>query len=125
MADMLVIRDGQPPDKGARFAIWAAAYTGQANRNPADVRRLLRGSETTRLVVPDLAGAIVGTLIAAYHGWRGNMYMMALVSAHQRRGVAKALVAEGETWLSSLGAHDRARRQDARLGHGLLGIGGL
>ncbi len=46
---------------------------------------------------------IVGTLIAAFDGWRGNMYRLAVVPERRRRGLAAALVHEGEALLRTMG----------------------
>jgi ribosomal protein S18 acetylase RimI-like enzyme len=47
---------------------------------------------------------IVGALIAAFDGWRGDMYRLAVAREHRRRGIADALVAAGEARLKGLGA---------------------
>jgi ribosomal protein S18 acetylase RimI-like enzyme len=49
-------------------------------------------------------GMVVGTLIAAWDGWRGNMYRLAVAEEHRRQGVARELVAAGERLLEARGA---------------------
>ena len=46
----------------------------------------------------------IGTLIAVWDGWRGNMYRLAVLPTHRRRGVATLLVREGERLLFERGA---------------------
>ena len=39
---------------------------------------------------------IVGALIAAWDGWRGNMYRLAVREDHRRQGIGIALTRAGE-----------------------------
>jgi ribosomal protein S18 acetylase RimI-like enzyme len=55
------------------------------------------------LIVACSGDEVVGSLIAAWDGWRGNMYRLAVRPATRRQGLARALVAEGEKRLSALG----------------------
>jgi ribosomal protein S18 acetylase RimI-like enzyme len=68
---------------------------------PEAVERLL---EHEALLLAERDGALVGVLIAAWDGWRGNLYRLAVDPAHRRHGVARALVVAGEARLRSLGA---------------------
>lgn len=47
---------------------------------------------------------ILGALIAAWDGWRGNMYRLAVISEHRRAGIGLALVRAGEEHLHRHGA---------------------
>jgi ribosomal protein S18 acetylase RimI-like enzyme len=55
------------------------------------------------LLVAELDGAVVGTLIAGWDGWRGDMYRLAVASEQRRRGIGTALVRAGEVRLGALG----------------------
>jgi ribosomal protein S18 acetylase RimI-like enzyme len=46
---------------------------------------------------------VVGTLIAGWDGWRGNFYRLAVRPEHQRKGIARRLVIEGEAVLQKRG----------------------
>ncbi len=52
---------------------------------------------------------MVGSLIAAWNGWRGSFYRLAVHPDHRRRGLGGRLVREGERRLRENGA----RRLDA------------
>lgn len=69
-----------------------------------DVRRLL-SQDAGSLLVADAEGPIVGALIAASDGWRGNMYRLAVHVEHRRTGIGLALVRAGEQHLLRQGAN--------------------
>lgn len=78
-----------------------------------DIRRLLAEAPGSLQVASDGDGALLGALIAAWDGWRGNMYRLAVLREHRRRGIGLALVRAGEAHLHGLGA----RRITALVGY--------
>jgi ribosomal protein S18 acetylase RimI-like enzyme len=85
--------------------IWKR-HRGPAASVPDDETTLtvLLASDRDSLLVAEESGAIVGTLIAAWDGWRGNMYRLVVVPEHRRRGVALQLVRAGEEHVQAKGA---------------------
>jgi ribosomal protein S18 acetylase RimI-like enzyme len=69
-----------------------------------DVRRLILEAPGTLLVATH-GRSLVGALIAAWDGWRGNMYRLAVSPEHRRERIARQLVETGERRLRQLGAH--------------------
>ncbi len=67
-----------------------------------DLQRLL-SHDAGSLLVAFADGAIVGALIAASDGWRGNMYRLAVHVEYRRAGIGLALVRAGEQHLRSQG----------------------
>jgi ribosomal protein S18 acetylase RimI-like enzyme len=67
-----------------------------------DVERLT-GDSPAALLVAESGGEIVGALIAAWDGWRGNMYRLAVSKAHRREGIGIALTRAGEEYLHGCG----------------------
>lgn len=70
--------------------------------------RLLADAPGSLLVATD-AGEVIGTIIAAWNGWRGGIYRIAVASSHRRMGLATTLLRHAIQRLESLGA----RRIDA------------
>lgn len=96
---------GQAQDASAILELWHEARSAHASTADRleDVQRLL--SETPgSLLVADGDSAILGALIAAWDGWRGNMYRLAVLSTHRRQGIGMELVRAGEEHLRRQGA---------------------
>jgi ribosomal protein S18 acetylase RimI-like enzyme len=116
-ADEVAIRAAERADVTAVLALWVAGRSGHASLrdNAAAVERLLT-DRPGALLVAELQGRIVGALIAASDGWRGNMYRLTVAADVRRRGIGLALVHEGERRLRERGiaritalvAHDDA-----------------
>lgn len=68
-----------------------------------DIERLA-GDSPAALLVAESDGEIVGTLIAAWDGWRGNMYRLAVRGDSRRQGIGLALARAGEDYLRRCGA---------------------
>jgi ribosomal protein S18 acetylase RimI-like enzyme len=56
------------------------------------------------LLVAESDGRLVGSVIGAWDGWRGNIYRLAVAPDYRRRGLARALLAEADHTLHHLGA---------------------
>jgi ribosomal protein S18 acetylase RimI-like enzyme len=97
-----VIRKAIPADFPAVLALWDQARSGHAETE--DTLEALERLEHGALLVYERDGTIVGALIAAFDGWRGNLYRLAVNHSHRREGIARALVAAGEERLHELGA---------------------
>jgi ribosomal protein S18 acetylase RimI-like enzyme len=65
------------------------------------------------LLVAELDHHIVGSLVVAWDGWRGNMYRLAVLPHYRRQGIARRLVEAGHDHLRSVGA----RRVTALVAH--------
>lgn len=99
------IRAARPADGQAILDLWHGARSAHASTPDRieDIHRLLSQAPGSVLVA-DAGGTLVGTLIAAWDGWRGNMYRLAVLHEHRRRGVGLALVRAGEEHLRRQGA---------------------
>lgn len=68
-----------------------------------EVERLVDESPAA-LFVAEQDREVVGALIAAWDGWRGNMYRLAVRDSHRRKGIGIALARAGEKYLREQGA---------------------
>jgi ribosomal protein S18 acetylase RimI-like enzyme len=56
------------------------------------------------VLVAEVGGRVIGSIIGTFDGWRGNIYRLAVHPNYRRQGVARALVAEVEMRLTQQGA---------------------
>ena len=97
------IRDCCAEEVEAVLQLWRQATHPSATDTADDLRRAVAGNSADVLIA--LVGSrIVGSIIGAFDGWRGNVYRLAVHPEHRRRGIARALVAEVEKRLSDKGA---------------------
>jgi ribosomal protein S18 acetylase RimI-like enzyme len=99
------VRRAERGDVPAVLALWAQERSGHASiaDRPEDLDGLI-ADPPAALLVAERDGEIVGALIAAWDGWRGNMYRLAVRGDRRRSGIGTALVRAGEAYLRSRGA---------------------
>ena len=66
--------------------------------------RALLAIDPQALLIADVRGETVGSLLAAWNGWRGSFYRLAVRPDYRRRGLATHLVRAGEKRLRARGA---------------------
>ena len=99
-----VVRPGRLEEIPEILELWReAGSVPSVSDDPASLERLLATSEDA-LLIAEVDGRMVGTVIAGWDGWRANFYRLAVLPASRRRGVALALVAEAERRLAAKGA---------------------
>ncbi|GGQ90846.1 GNAT family N-acetyltransferase [Kitasatospora griseola] len=116
--DEYELRAARPADIDAVLAFWAEAAEGTSiSDDRAGVARLLE-SDPRALILAERDGAILGTVIAGWDGWRCHLYRLAVHPSARRRGIGGALLAAAHTRFEELGG----RRSDAMvLEHNELG----
>ncbi|MET9293210.1 GNAT family N-acetyltransferase [Streptomyces sp. NPDC003077] len=103
------MRTAVPADAEAVLRFWREAAEGTSITDDLDgVLRLLE-RDPDALLLAESNGLLVGTAIAGYDGWRCSLYRLAVLPAHRRRGVARALLDAAERRFAALGG----RRVDA------------
>ena len=101
-ADTFFIRECRPEEAEVLLALWRAAETSPSVTDTiTDVRGAIESSAS--VLVAEVDRRIVGSLIATFDGWRGNMYRIAVHPDCRRRGIGRALVREGEEFLAKQG----------------------
>jgi ribosomal protein S18 acetylase RimI-like enzyme len=100
------IRAATAQDIPAVLALWERARSPAARRadGQSSVERLMEQADDA-LLVAECKGRVVGALVAAWDGWRGNMYQLAVAPECRRRGVARRLVDEAHERLRARGAN--------------------
>ncbi|HXB65400.1 MAG TPA: GNAT family N-acetyltransferase [Solirubrobacteraceae bacterium] len=99
-----MIRCARPDELDVILALWSAeGVRPSATDTTAALERLME-DQAEALLVAEVDDEIVGVLIAAWDGWRGNMYRLAVRPDQRRRGIGQALVEEGERRLRARGA---------------------
>ena len=104
VADPMRIRTATAADARTVLELWQAAdAVPSVTDDEASVLRLLERDPEALLLAVD-GERIVGTLIAGWDGWRGNMARLAVLPELRRRGVASTLVATARARLAAMGA---------------------
>jgi ribosomal protein S18 acetylase RimI-like enzyme len=104
VAAATTIRPARPADAETVLEIWRSTELYPSVSDDADYVRAVLTHDPTALLVAEVDGRVIGTLIAGFDGWRGNMYRLAVLPDQRRRGIARALVEEGERLLHEKGA---------------------
>jgi ribosomal protein S18 acetylase RimI-like enzyme len=101
----IFVRRGRQSDVFAVSELWRKARSEHASTpdRVEDIEQLVADSPAT-LLVAEREGEIVGALVAAWDGWRGNMYRLAVRDGHRREGIGRALTRAGEDYLRQCGA---------------------
>jgi ribosomal protein S18 acetylase RimI-like enzyme len=101
----VTIRRCRREDAPAVLRLWTEARSERASVvDRLDDVECLIGDSPATLLVAECDSEIVGTLIAGWDGWRGNMYRLAVREGHRRQGIGIALTRAGEGYLRSRGA---------------------
>jgi ribosomal protein S18 acetylase RimI-like enzyme len=99
----LTLRTATAADIDEVLGLWTAAGAHPTTTDDAPSLAALLARDADALLLGEIAGAMVGTLIATWDGWRGNMYRLAVRPEVRRRGIAATLVRAGEHRLRALG----------------------
>jgi ribosomal protein S18 acetylase RimI-like enzyme len=99
--DSFFIRECHPEEAETLLALWAGTSPSVTD-TIADIQGTIESPAFVLIAEADRR--IVGSLIATFNGWRGNMYRIAVHPDYRRRGIGRALVKEGEIHLVRQGA---------------------
>jgi ribosomal protein S18 acetylase RimI-like enzyme len=99
-----VIRTALAGDLPAILELWrlADAEPGHTD-NIESLAKLIAHDPDAVLVAAD-GREIVGSVIAAWDGWRGTVYRLAVAPSHRRRGIGTELVSTAVKQLRAAGA---------------------
>ncbi|MFF8475916.1 GNAT family N-acetyltransferase [Streptomyces sp. NPDC015414] len=105
----LRLRPALPADLDAVLAFWRTAAEGTSISDDRDGVERLVARDPEALILAELAGELVGTVIAGFDGWRCHLYRLAVSPGRRRQGIGSALLAAAEERFAALGG----RRADA------------
>lgn len=97
------IRPFEPRDEAAVTALWHACGLIRPWNDPAKDIARKRTVQGELFLVAEMADAVIGCAMFGYDGHRGWVNYLAVAPDHQRRGIARALMAMGEERLTALG----------------------
>jgi ribosomal protein S18 acetylase RimI-like enzyme len=103
-ANDVTIRLATAAEAEALLELWRASGSSPSNTDDVENVRTAVERGGSSVLVAEADGRIVGSLMAMWDGWRGNMYRLAVLPEHRRGGIATALVREGERRLRERGA---------------------
>jgi ribosomal protein S18 acetylase RimI-like enzyme len=98
------VRAARSDDVAEILALWRDSKVVPGHTDDAPSLGRLLEHTPGALLVAEEDGRIVGSLIAAWDGWRGNMYGLAVRPDLRRHGIGRLLVREGEARLGANGA---------------------
>ncbi len=99
-----VLRRANPQDIGSVLTLWEAAGGPSSVSDTSDGLAHLMAHDPDALLVAESGGVVIGSLIAAWDGWRGSFYKLVVHPQQRRRGLATELLREGESRLRERGA---------------------
>ncbi len=99
----LTIRPARQADVASVLELWRLAGAPPSSTEDAPGLGHLLAHDPDALLVAERDEELVGSVIAAFDGWRGALYRLAVLPRHRRRGVGRALVAAGEHRLRARG----------------------
>jgi ribosomal protein S18 acetylase RimI-like enzyme len=102
--DSLSIRACRLEDTEVVLELWRQAEATPSVTDTADDLRRAIAESHAHVLLAEVGGHVIGSIIGTFDGWRGNIYRLAVHPDFRRRGVARALVVEVEKRLTQYGA---------------------
>ncbi len=86
------------------LALWLAAGSLPSATDTREGLACLLAADADALLIAKADGHLIGSLIAAWDGWRASFYRLAVHPDWRRRGLATAMLREAERRLRARGA---------------------
>ena len=102
-AGSLSIRVCRLEDIEGVLELWRQADATPGVTDAADDLWRAVAESLAQVLVAEVGGHVIGSIIGTFDGWRGNIYRLAVHPDQRRQGVACALVAEFERRLTRQG----------------------
>ena len=98
------IRGAAREDGVALLSLWREAGSEPSHTDDLKSVDQLIAHDPGAVIVADLGGELVGSVIAGWDGWRGSVYRLAVAPSHRRQGLALRLLGAAEERFAALGA---------------------
>jgi ribosomal protein S18 acetylase RimI-like enzyme len=96
-------RKAKPADRDAVIALWGACGLTRDWNDPVKDFDFALAGATSTVLVHEIGGQIVASVMVGHDGHRGALYYLAVAPDHQKRGLGRAAVLAAENYLKKLG----------------------
>jgi GNAT superfamily N-acetyltransferase len=96
-------RTATPDDAERILWFWQESGASMGTTDRVDYVRRVAANPRAVLVLAVVQDEIIGTLLGAFDGWRGNMYRLVVHPHHRRQGIARRLVQHVEQTFATWG----------------------
>jgi ribosomal protein S18 acetylase RimI-like enzyme len=96
-------RKAKPADRDAVIALWGACGLTRDWNDPVKDFDFALAGATSTVLVHEIEGTIVATVMVGHDGHRGAIYYLAVAPDHQKRGLGRAAVLAAEDYLKKFG----------------------
>ena len=103
MTESVTIRAATHADIELVLRLWLAPGVAPSSTDEAGALASAIDHPTCAVLLAERDGEPVGTVLAAWDGWRGGLYRLMVVPEMRRRGVAGSLVRAAERFLAAAG----------------------
>ena len=98
------IRSGRRSDVDSVLLLWSQSGAEPTHTDDSESLVRLLANDPDALILAEDGAELVGSVIAAWDGWRGSVYRLVVAPSHRRQGLASRLLARAEAHLASVGA---------------------
>ena len=98
------IRPATVADVRATLELWREGDAEPSHTDDEASLTQLIGHDPASLLLADYGGRVVGSVIAAWDGWRGSIYRLVVAPDVRRRGLGYRLLTDAEARLREAGA---------------------
>jgi ribosomal protein S18 acetylase RimI-like enzyme len=81
------LRTGQLSDIDSVLRLWVASGAEPTHTDNAGSLTMLIAHDPSALIIADDDELVVGSVIAAWDGWRGSIYRLLVAPSHRRQGL--------------------------------------